>query len=407
MRCSLVFAALVFGLGLGACKTRSGGDELKEAWFNLMDSKWKPVQEASDRNEYIRTFATLPTQGEVTPLPWSNLERSDISPNINQAVASILFAEPSSVQANSEHSAYPAPAIKALLVSFVAEHSTSEEGVEARSLGGVCRLDSDSYRKALEPRATSLDAMRALDQNQCFSVNAGAFHLAVTNFIGLRNLSFIIDPDIDQEFVYNPITKFRVDPLGVSVTVADNHTQLPIKNTVTYLLPTGELKSTIYRYTLEMDETGDIVNGEWLGKTAPQTVWMQNRPKFGPGDRSLEELYTSSVSLPVRMAMQDFSSLDVEDPKVPVRDQDPLVINHKYRLELSGDVPRGADSAQTFLHRAFQNLGNISIYRNTFADEDRFISIEVQVHGQQTFAKLKQAVRDHSNGRAEIERILR
>ncbi len=396
---------LALALAFVSCKTRSGESELKEAWISLMDSKWKPVEEASDRNEYIRTFSSLPTSGDIKPLPWVDFERPDISPDLNYAVASILFAEPGNVKAGSL--VQSAAQIKSNLVKFVEKHSRSDDGVETRSLGGVCRLDSDSYRKSLEPRAASGDGMRQFDENQCFAVNAGAFHLALTNFIALRNLSFILDPEADQEFVYYPVTSFVSEPLGVPVNLEDNETQLQIKNTVKFLLPSGELKSMIYRYTLQIDASGDIIGGEWLGKAQPQLIWMQNRPRFTAEDKALEEAYTLSVSLPVRMAKQDFSSLDLEDPKIPVRESDPLQVNHKYRIELSGDVPRGADGLKTFLRAAFRPLGNVSIYRNTFADEDRVISIEIQLHTPQKLEGLKQAIRDHSNGRSEIERILR
>lgn len=406
MRTSL--HGFLFLLLLGpACKTRSGGDELKEAWVDLVDSKYRAVAEVSDRFEFIRTHSTLPSKGEAKPLPWNDLEKSDLTPNLNQAVASILFAEPSAVKASASQSAQSAATIKSLLVNFISERSTSEDGVETFSLGGACRMDGESYRKSLEPRASSQEAMKTLDDGQCFSVNAGAFHLATSNLLGLRNLSFVIDPEIDQEFIFSPVVKFSVEPLGLAVKTDDNHTQLQIKNSLTYLLATGELKTSIYRYVLELDESGEVVNGEWLGKAAPQVIWMQNRPAFGPSDKDLEQLYTSSVSLPVRMALQDFSSFEVDRPMTPVRDQDPLLVNHKYRIELKGDVPNGADSLKNFLNSAFRKLGNISIYRNSFADEEGTVSIVIQVHEAQSFVALKEAVRAHSNGRTEIERILR
>jgi hypothetical protein len=388
-----------------SCKTRSGEQELKEAWISLINSEWKPVQDVSDRNEYIRTLSTLPTQGEVKPLPWLGLERSDNLLQMNSAAASILFAEPKDVKKGPRRQS--ALQIKTALAKFVETHSRSDDGVETRSLGGVCRLDSDSYRKALEARALSDQSLRLPDEDQCFAVNAGAFHLATANFIALRNLSFVLDNEVDQVFVHYPVTSFKAEALGIPVPTDNNHTQYPIKNTVTYRLPTGEMRSTIYRYTLEVDEGGDIIDGEWLGQAQPQVIWVQSRPRFTQEDKTLEEAYTLSVSLPVRMAMQDISTLDRNDLKVPMGDKDALTVNQKYRIELSGDVPRGADGLKAFLNAAFRSLGNISIFRSTTADEDKVVSIEIQIHSPQTIEGLKRAVRDHSNGRSEIERILR
>ncbi len=389
------------------CKTRSGSNELSEAWISLLDSKWQAVEDASDRNEYLRSYRELPEKAKLARLPWTDFSRNQSLHDLNYAVASILFAEPVAIKGSKSEAPYSAEAIKALLIRFVSENSSSDEGVETRSLGGICRIDSDSYRKALEPKASSLASLRRLDQNQCFSVNAGAFHLALANFIGLRGHSFLLDPDFDQEFAHYPVTAYKFETLGVPEAGKDDHAFLQMKATVQYLLPSGELKDQIYRYRLEMDAAGDIVNGDWMGESKPQLAWMQNRPKFGSNHKSLEEIYTRSVSLPNRLSVSDFSSMDLEDPRVPLTQKEPLVSNHKYRIELKGEVPRGADSLKSFLSQACRALGNVTIYRNTFADEDSYVSIELQVHKPLVQESLIEAIRDHSNGRAEIKAILR
>ncbi|RYZ56926.1 MAG: hypothetical protein EOP07_11310 [Proteobacteria bacterium] len=280
----------------------------------------------------------------------------------------------------------------------------------------MCRLDSDSYRRALESRTIAREAWKDLKFDDCFSVNAGAFHLALTNIVGLRGESFIIDPVVDFEFHHFPVQGFKSETLGTPTLDDKNHQELQIKTVVTYVLPsafsetknkTPSSKTVIYRYRLELDETGDIVGGTWLGSESPQVVWMQNRPRFSKDDGKLEKLYTTSVSLPARMAMRNFASIDTEDPQISVRETDAMAVNKKYRLELSGDVPRGADGLKIFLKSAFRPLGNVSIFRNTFADEDSLMSIEVQFHTPSSFRALKQAIRAHSNGRADVHQILR
>lgn len=474
-------------LSLAACKTRSNASELKDIWFSLLDSKWKAVQEVSDKNEYIRTFAQLPLTAALLPSPWSDaiypdttmglayrfaaktnptqyrldppagikdlnvlspIEKYDLlldhrqwelttaerlrtSSKDDQAVdpkrsldqdwaaAAILFAEPAAVKVASESGRvipFGSSDIKALLMRFLSQHSLADEGVESRSLGGVCRLDSDSFRRALESRTIASESWKELTFDDCFRVNAGAFHLALTNLVGLRQESFIIDPDLDQDFTHYPVVGFKSESLGSPSEDEDHHQNLQIKTLVTYMLPSPSratknrdpsTKTAIYRYTLELDESGDIVGGAWLGSAAPQLAWMQNRPKFTADDAKLEQLYTTSVSLHARMAMRNFASISSEDPRIPLREGDPLVVNRKYRLELSGDVPRGADGLKTFLKTAFRSLGNVSIYRNSFADEDAVMSIEVQFHNPTSFRAVKQALHAHSNGRSEVSRILR
>ncbi|MBC7533266.1 MAG: hypothetical protein H7318_16975 [Oligoflexus sp.] len=474
-------------MSLASCKTRSSASELKEIWFNLLDSKWKAAQEVSDKNEYIRAFDQLPLQASLTPAPWSDaiypdtsnglafrfaaknnatqyrldppaqlkdlnllspIEKYDLLLDHQQweltgaerlrtsakdgkavdprrslaqdwAAASIIFAEPGPIRLSSESGRsipFGSSDIKALLTRFVSQHSLADEGVETRSLGGVCRLDSDSFRRVLEARTIAPDSWKELKFEDCFSINAGAFHLALTNLLGLRQESFILDPVLDQEFTHFPVVSFKSESLGTAVEDDNHHQNLQIKTLVSYIVPSPSsssknkapsLRSSTYRYTIELDEAGDIVGGTWLGQDAPQVAWMQNRPKFTADDSKLETLYTTSVSLPARMAMRNFASVSSDDPQTLVRDVDPLVVNKKYRLELSGDVPRGADGLKIFLKSAFRPLGNVSIYRNTFADEDATMSIEVQFHNPTTVRAVKQALRAHSNGRSEVAQILR
>jgi hypothetical protein len=335
------------------------------------------------------------------------------------AAASLLFAEPSPILVKSDKGdniAFSSGDIKGLLTRFVSQRSTPDEGVEVRSLGGICRLDSDSYRRALESRTIAKEAWKDLKFDDCFSVNAGAFHLALTNLIGLRAESFIIDPVVDFELNHFPLQAYKSETLGTPTLDDKNHQEIQIKTTVTYIVPSDfsetkdkspQTKNVVYRYRIELDEGGDIVGGTWLGSESPQLAWMQNRPRFNREDAQLEKLYTTSVSLPSRMAMRNFSSIDTDDPRINVRDSDALAVNKKYRLELSGDVPRGADGLKIFLKSAFRPLGNVSIFRNTFADEDSLMSIEVQFHSSTSVRALKQAIRAHSNGRADVHQILR
>ncbi|RYZ59200.1 MAG: hypothetical protein EOP07_04655, partial [Proteobacteria bacterium] len=248
IRCFITWSLLIllpFAV-LPSCKTRSNSSELREIWFNLLDSKWKAAQEVSDKNEYIRSFGTLPLSGALQPAPWSNviytsessglakrylaknnateyrldsaaeikdttklssIEKYDLLLGHKQweltaservrtrgdankpvdplrsleqdwAAASLLFAEPSPVKIKADNGgdiAFSSGDIKGLLTRFVSQRSTTDDGVETRSLGGICRLDSDSYRRALESRTIAREAWKDLKFDDCFSVNAGAF----------------------------------------------------------------------------------------------------------------------------------------------------------------------------------------------------------------------------------------
>ncbi|MBC7661248.1 MAG: hypothetical protein H7249_16250, partial [Chitinophagaceae bacterium] len=335
------------------------------------------------------------------------------------AAAAIFFAEPSPFKItvpDGKVLSFGAGDIKALLIRFVHMHSKADEGVETRSLGGTCHLDGDSFRHSLESRTLSPGIWNELKNDPCFKVNAAAFHLALTNLIGLRAESFILDPVTDQDLTYFPVRGFKSEVLGIPLSDSNAHQDMQIKTTVTYVLPSPptaakgstSLATNTYTYHLEIDEAGEIISGTWNDEpSAPQLIWIQNRPRFTSDDAALEKLYTMSVSLPSRMAMRDFSAINTGFAAMPVRDSEALVVNKKYRLELNGDAPRGADGLKTFLQTAFRSLGAVSIYRNTFADEETFSSIEVEFHKPTTFNSVKQAIHAHSNGRSEVSRILR
>ncbi len=404
---SLAMAAAVLPFA-SSCKTRSGTSELHDFWLNLLDTKYQAVQEVSDKNEYITRWSQLPLGGAVMPTPWSGYKvfAEGVDPGLNEswAAAALLYAEPRAVKtknAAGQTMEVPASAIRSQLVDFVRKHSTADEGVETRSLGGLCRTESDSFRRGIETRTLTASSAEDLKHDSCYAVDAAAFHLALANFVGLRQEGFIIDPKVDLSFDHKPVISYKSEVLVQSEN-PEGGSLLQIQTTVI-----TELAPYTYRYAIEVDAAGDIVSGTWSGADKPQLAWMQNRPKFTPNDAELEKLYTASVSLPQRMAMHDFSPIAVEAPRFVVHDDDPLVINTKYRLELKGEVPKGADGLKTFLMSSFRGLGPISIYRNTFADEDAFVTVQVQCHQKTSFAALKEAVRTHSNGRAEISQILR
>lgn len=305
--------------------------------------------------------------------------------------------------------------IKALLTRFTLLLSLADEGVETRSLGGDCHLDSDSFRKSIASRRLSAEDWELLKTNECYSVTPGAFHLALANLIGLRRESFIMDPEVDREFIHHPVVSYKSNVLGRTKD-SEGHDTLQISAVVNFVdsisLHSNQkqkpvLKSISYRYLLELDETGEIVGGSWQETRAPQLTWMQNRPLFTTDDKQLEGLYTLSVSLPQRMAMRDFTAINTSDLHMPVSVGEPFLTNKKYRLELDGDIPRGADRLRVFLQAAFKSLGPHSIFRNSFADEDTLMAIDVQFHRPSSFAAIRQAVQDHSNGRSTIKRILR
>lgn len=154
----------------------------------------------------------------------------------------------------------------------------------ALGVGGRCNnkeLERDEYGR--------------IKANECRDINAGSFHVAVTNLIGIYKRAIAMDKSSGYQVWNYPVYKFKVEKLE-EVDLSRALELLGVNNTNTY--PYNEkakrfahVKTTLYyvtdgvppsktpyssnieRYTysasyeylLEMDEGGKIIGGEWLG----------------------------------------------------------------------------------------------------------------------------------------------
>lgn len=129
-------------------------------------------------------------------------------------------------------------------------------------------------------------------------LNAGAFHIILANFIGLRKESFIADIDRYKEVWNQPAQGYK------STIVADN---LPVKkgaapsavkemkiSTDFYYVnesvglsweailgtPEQVIGKKTYLYRLEVDQKGRIVGGTWESKDRPDFLWKESREYY-------------------------------------------------------------------------------------------------------------------------------
>lgn len=145
----------------------------------------------------------------------------------------------------------------------------------------------------------------------CSDVNAGAFHVVVTNMIGIHSKSFVADVDRFNDVWNQPIHSYESriisdtavsDGNGVArkIHVATKFTygeelqvytparaaekpeifwwqsKQPVTGTAMQ-----QFRSKDYEYVLELDANNRIVGGEWISETRPDFLWMYARsPKF-------------------------------------------------------------------------------------------------------------------------------
>lgn len=146
----------------------------------------------------------------------------------------------------------------------------------------------------------------------CRDVNAGAFHVVLTNMIGIHGKGFVADIDRFNDVWNQPITNYsteilREEPLDANDGANGVTKKLRVKTRMTYgeelkfytpelaaqgkqnfvsklpvtLTPHQEFRFKDYEYILELNARGTVVGGEWISSTRPDFMWMFERwPQF-------------------------------------------------------------------------------------------------------------------------------
>lgn len=213
------------------------------------------------------------------------------------APASTLFDEPKPVvMSNADGIAIPfgSADIKAMLTYYQGQVAQAP----THFLGLRCNIKIDDYSSA-----------RA-NEDDCKGVNAGAFHIVLTNQIGLKNKSFVADVIRDIQVWNHPISGFTSSiqsKSGISASAAPGTVrELLVQTTMFYVVESTPQWSSLvssdfrtartYNYTLELNAADEIVGGEWLQNDRPDFLWTQERVPFRSGFEALEKLYEASTA---------------------------------------------------------------------------------------------------------------
>jgi hypothetical protein len=140
-------------------------------------------------------------------------------------------------------------------------------------------------------------------------MNAGAFHVVLTNKIGLGGVSFVADIERGEE-VWNHVpvnykttiiqdnlpperdsARGTVKTMRVKTEVyyvfnSDKNTWEPVIGT-----PLQVEKKRTYEYSLDINGQGIIVGGNWISKMRPDFLWLVDRvPEFKNEWKALDQL---------------------------------------------------------------------------------------------------------------------
>jgi hypothetical protein len=153
---------------------------------------------------------------------------------------------------------------------------------------------------------------RAAYRWECEDINAGAFHLAMTNLIGLRNKGFVAEVDRGVEVWNNPAFAYRysIDEtqttgsiassargtvrrvlVRMEMTIADDDENFgptwdPVVGTPNYRQETIH-----YQYYLDLGADDSILGGEWVSFERPDFIWIKNEMRFTGDFAALNSIY--------------------------------------------------------------------------------------------------------------------
>lgn len=217
--------------------------------------------------------------------------------------------------------------VKALL----AGHEAWNYGGTFGFVGKRCRIrgkvpGEEDARDGQLPIPTPAD----FNSPDCRDVNAGAFHVVVTNLIGIHSRSFVADIDRMNDVWNQPVYGYsssvkneeavspehRMTGVERRIRVATTFTYgeelqfwtpervaQGLDNFVSKDPVTGtnsqEFRSKNYEYILELDGAGKIIGGEWISETRPDFLWIYDRaPKFNSKNMPLSGL--NAIYRPIR-----------------------------------------------------------------------------------------------------------
>jgi hypothetical protein len=145
---------------------------------------------------------------------------------------------------------------------------------------------------------------------ECKDVNAGAFHVVLTNMIGIHGMGFVADIDRFNDVWNQPVTSYSTEflaeeAISIEESLLGIVRKIRVKTKMIYgeelkfftpeLAATGilnfvsknpvtgtphqEFRSKEYEYFLEVDGNGKISGGSWISDTRPDFLWLYQRSR--------------------------------------------------------------------------------------------------------------------------------
>lgn len=126
-------------------------------------------------------------------------------------------------------------------------------------------------------------------------LNAGAFHIVLTNKLGLEGTSFIADVERSRAVWNHAVNEYSSVIVRQNLPPAKDSApgtvkRVQVKTVMSFVMgikenswhPTTGTENHIndvrnYEYFVELDHAGNIIGGEWISKARPDFIWMMEK----------------------------------------------------------------------------------------------------------------------------------
>ena len=211
------------------------------------------------------------------------------------AAASLVFPEPKPVLAKNP-TGIEVPFGSADLKGLLALYMGYVASNDVHFVGERCNRFVASHSNTNDVLVNLGPGMGRETLAECEDVNAGTFHVLLTNWIGRQRESIIADSSRGGEVWNFPILEYssRVlstqgpGPKSAPGTVRENVVETLV-HFAAHARPAwrekeglveNSIEKHIYRYTVELNKNGEIIGGEWLVNDFPDFLWRQGKPQF-------------------------------------------------------------------------------------------------------------------------------
>ncbi len=255
------------------------------------------------RTKVLRTLESSPDYDASYEIPsWEGLCHG-------WAPATLLYKNPKSIMIeNSQGLKIPfgSSDIKALLTFYL--HFENKSKVSF--LGKRCNLNFEQLQNQLDNAIISeSEYLELLESENCRDVNAGAFHLVLTNEVS-QNRGFIFDITRDMEVWNQPIYGYRYEVLAQRDASEKEraygvHKVYQISAEVDYIVEMAPEwfqnidhrahSRVYYDYEIELNSKNQVIGGDWLSHDRPDFLWMRQKPTFKGYFKALEKIYNASL----------------------------------------------------------------------------------------------------------------